>query len=74
MSCKWYAEKKEEEDKGRKEKYLWKGEDINKVKNNVKGVPRITIIIFERKTLSNIFLFWTSSSKYGIINKIIEEL
>jgi hypothetical protein len=29
--------KKEEKDKGKKKKYLWKKEDINRVKKNGKG-------------------------------------
>ena len=42
-------EKKEEEDKGKKEKYLWKREDINRVKNNGKGVPLIPIFDMREK-------------------------
>ena len=48
-----------------------KGMDINKVKGSDKGVPRITFMLLERKTLSNIFLFLASAFDYGIINKII---
>ena len=42
-------EKKEEKDKGKKEKYLWKMEDINRVKNNGKRVPLILIFDLREK-------------------------
>jgi hypothetical protein len=41
--------KKKEEDKGKKEKYLCNTEDINRVKNNGKGVPRIIIFNLREK-------------------------
>ena len=41
--------KKKEEDKGKKEKYLWKKDDINKMESNGKGVPLITIFDLRKK-------------------------
>ena len=55
----------------RKRNIFKKGMDINRVKGNDKSVPRITFMLLERKTLSNIFLFLASVFDYGIINKII---
>ena len=39
----------------RKRNIFKKGMDINRVKGNDKWVPRITFMLLERKTLSNIF-------------------
>ena len=41
--------KKEEEDKGKKEKYLCKRKDINRVESNGEGVPRITLLNLREK-------------------------
>ncbi len=41
--------KKKEEDKERKEKYLWKIKGINKIKDNEKMVPLIIIFDLREK-------------------------
>ena len=79
MSCKkagidGLQRKKEEEDKGKKGKDLWKKRDINRTKNNKEGVPESHIHLRKYSLEKVEILFYINPFSYGITDKTIEEL